>query len=211
MNRMLRSFLPLLFMFVVTPAVVHAQAFEGSIAFRKTSASDTVDYVYYVKGDKVRIDEIGAKSKKVEGSYLIDTKAQTMYFLSHDRKTWGKHDSGTPATANPAPTATATKNKKTIQGYNCTEWIVKTDATEISYWVAAGKFNFFMPMLKLINRKEKFSTFYQALNPKAGSFAFLAIQKEGGKETGRLEVTSIEKKTIAVSEFEIPKEYKEFK
>ena len=64
--------------------VVSAQSFEGTIAFKKQTPTDTVSYMYYVKGDKVRLDEIGSKSKKVEGSFLIDLKTNSMVSLSHD-------------------------------------------------------------------------------------------------------------------------------
>ena len=44
------------------------------------------NYIYYVKGDNVRIDEIGTKSHKVEGSFLVDMEAKTMKSLNHERK-----------------------------------------------------------------------------------------------------------------------------
>ena len=47
-----------------------AQSFEGVIEFKKSSNTDTTSYVYTVKGNQVRIDEIGSKSHKVEGSFL---------------------------------------------------------------------------------------------------------------------------------------------
>lgn len=195
-------------------SAVSAQSFEGTIEFKKMSEKDTTSYVYYVKGDKVRMDEIGKTSKKVEGSFLIDLKAGTMKFISHERRTWGEHKPGqTPGTVG-TPKVEKTNNTKVIQGYKCTEYIVKSteEGTKISYWMTTGKFNFFKPMLKLMNRKEKFSIYYLTLPVKDGSFSLVAIQSDlSGKENGRLETTKITKKTLEASLFDIPKDYKEFK
>ncbi|TND10356.1 MAG: hypothetical protein FD123_604 [Bacteroidetes bacterium] len=195
-------------------SAVSAQNFEGTIEFKKFSEKDTISYIYHVKGDKVRIDEIGARSKKVEGSFLIDLKAGTTRFLSHDRQTWGEHKPSQAPAVTGTPKVEKTSNVKTIQGYKCTEYIVKSteEGTKISYWMTSGKFTFFKPMLKLLNRKEKFSIYYQLLPVKDGAFSLAAIQTDlSGKETGRLEVTKITKKTVDAAQFTIPKEYKEFK
>jgi len=197
------------------PVSVAAQAFEGVIEFKKMSDKDTTNYVYYVKGDKVRIDEIGSRSKKVEGSFLIDTKAGTMKFLSHDRKTWGEHKPGATNTAGGKPTVSKTGATKTMHGYKVSEYLVKNpdEGTQISFWVTSGgKFNFFRPMIKQLNRKEKFAIYYLLLDVKEGSVSFMAVQSDmSGKETGRLEVTKIQKKAVDASQFEVPKDYKEFK
>lgn len=214
MKKFLTTLVILLAATIALPVSVSAQTFEGVIEFKKMSDKDTTNYVYYVKGDKVRIDEIGSKSKKVEGSFLIDTKAGTMKFLSHDRKTWGEHKPGAPQVVSGSPVITKGAATKTLHGYKCSEYIVKNEAegTQISFWVTGGKFSFFKPMIKLLNRKEKFATYFQLLNVKDGSFSFLAIQSDlSGKETGRLEVTKIEKKPVDASQFEVPKDYKEFK
>lgn len=196
------------------PAAVFGQSFEGVIEFKKMTGNDTTGYVYYIKGNNVRIDEIGARSKKVEGSFLIDTKAGTMKFLSHDRKTWGEHKSGAAPAVGGKPVITKTTNVKMLHGYKCTEYVVKNadENASISFWIASGKFNFFKPMLKLLNRKEKFATYYPLLPVKDGAFAMLAVQSDNtGKETGRLEVTRLEKKTVDASLFAVPKDYSEFK
>jgi len=87
------------------------------------------------------------------------------------------------------------------------------EGTQISFWVTSGgKFNFFRPMIKQLNRKEKFAIYYLLLDVKEGSVSFMAVQSDmSGKETGRLEVTKIQKKAVDASQFEVPKDYKEFK
>lgn len=192
-----------------------AQSFEGTIEFKKQSSTDTTNYVYYVKGptNKVRLDEIGSKSKKVEGTFLVDLKEKKMTSLSHDRKLYMDKAQSAPATITGKPEVTKTKNTRTIQGYKCTEYIVKNkdENTQISYWIAFGKFDFFMPFLKLINQKQKFSTYYQQLTGVEGGFPMLAIESSmDGTERARLEVTKIEKKALDTSLFDIPKGYLKF-
>ncbi len=189
------------------------QAFEGIIEFKKQSATDTTSYVYHVKDNKVRIDEIGTKSRKIEGSFLVDLEAKTMKSLNHERKLY--MDQNTPAAPVVAGTCevTKTKNTKTIQGFPCTEYIVKntTEGVQISYWVAEGKFPFFEKLLRQLNRKDKFSTYFLKITDIKNSFTMLAVQKTlDGKETGRLEVTKITKRAIEPAMFEIPRGYNKF-
>jgi hypothetical protein len=190
-----------------------AQSFEGVIEFRKQSSTDTITYVYYVKGDKVRLDEIGSKSKKVEGTFLVDLKAKKMTSLSHDRKLYMDKATTAPAKVNGSPEVIKGKNTRTIQGYKCQEYIVKNkdENTQITYWVASGKFDFFDPFLKLINQKQKFSTYYQLIKGLSGGFPMLAVETSmDNVEKGRLEVTKVEKKTLEASLFEVPKGYLKF-
>lgn len=190
-----------------------AQTFEGSIEFKKRTAMDTTNYIYYVKGDKIKIDEIGAKSKKVEGSFIINTTSSTMQFISHDRKLYGDQPSGTPN--KPAGKCVVTKsgNQKTIQGYKCTEYLVKNtdENTQISFWLAKGKFDFFDVMLRVLNRKDKFSTYYLEIPNVKGLMPVLAVMSPlDGKEKERLETTKIEKKPVDSKTFEIPTGYMKF-
>lgn len=191
-----------------------AQNFEGVIEFKKQTGSDVVNYLYYVKGDKVRIDEFAPGTRTVSGSFIVDTKAGTMVYLSPDRKLWGtRAPKGSPV-APAGAVASTTKATKTLFGYKCSEQVVThaADSTQISFWIAPGKFNFFLPMLKLLNRQENFSTYYFALAVKEGAMPLLAIEKDlNGNEKSRLEVTRLEQKALTEGLFEIPKDYTEVK
>ena len=192
-----------------------AQSFEGVIEFKKASATDTTNYVYYVKGEKVRIDEIGSKSHKVEGSFLVDMTAKTMTLLNHDRKIY--MDQPTLAAPVIKGTCTAKKgqNVKNIQGNKCVEYIVTNNEenTQITYYIADGKYSFFEKLLRQLNRKDKSSTYYLQIPDIKNMFPMLSIQTDlaTGKETTRLEVTKITKKVVEPTMFEIPKGYNEFK
>lgn len=205
----------LLFLFATAGTVIaSAQSFEGVIEFRKQTTTDTVNYVYHIKGDKVRLDEIGNKSKKVEGSFIIDLKSNSMTSLSHERKLYIEQASGTPATVTGKPEVKKTGNVKTIQGQKCNEYVVKNpeEKVQVTYWLANGKYDFFLKLLKILNRKDKSALYFQQLTDVEGMFPFLSSQVnlETGKEEVKMEVTKVEKKTIDATKFEIPKDYQKF-
>ncbi|MBI4929403.1 MAG: DUF4412 domain-containing protein [Bacteroidetes bacterium] len=194
--------------------MVSAQSFEGVIEFKKQTATDTVNYIYYVKGDKIRLDEIGSKSKKVEGSFLIDLKTNSMVSLSHERKLYIEQASGTPATITGKPEVKKTGATKTIQGMKCTEYVVKNpdEKVQVTYWMANGKFDFFFRLLKVLNRKDKSAVYVQQITGAEGSFPFLSSQVnlETNKEDVKMEVTKVDKKSVDANLFEIPKDYQKF-
>ena len=192
---------------------VFSQSFEGVIEFKKASTTDTTNYVYYVKDNMVRIDEIGSKSHKVEGTFLVDMNAKTMKSLNIDRKLY--MDQPTPS----APVIKGTcqvkkgQNVKNLQGFKCTETIVTNndEGTVITYWLADGKFTFFEKLLRQLNRKDKSSVYFLQIPDTKNMFPMLSTQTDlTGKETGRLEVTKISKKTIDASVFDVPKGYNKF-
>lgn len=194
--------------------IASAQSFEGVIEFKKQTTTDTVNYIYYVKGDKVRLDEIGSKSKKVEGSFIIDLKTSSMVSLSHERKLYIEQASGTPATVNGKPEVKKTGNVKTIQGMKCSEYTVKSpeDKVQVTYWMAPGKFDFFFKLLKILNRKDKSAVYVQQLTDVDGMFPFLSTQTnlETNTVEVKMEVTKVDKKTVDAAKFEIPKDYQKF-
>jgi hypothetical protein len=209
---MLRKIALLVILFSGFSILSFAQNFAGIIEFKKQTGKDVVNYVYYVKGDKVRIDEFTPGTRTISGSFIIDTKANTMIFTDPDRKLWGtRAPSGNPVAAAGAM-ATTTKEMKELFGYKCTEQVVTNtaDTTSISYFIAPGKFAFFAPMMKMLNRQERLSTYFFSLTVKDGYMPLLAIEKNlKGVERGRLEVTRIQQTDIADGMFTVPKEYTE--
>jgi hypothetical protein len=201
-------------LFILAGIFVSAQSFEGTIEFKKKTTTDTVNYIYYVKGDKVRLDEIGAKSKKVEGSFLIDLATNKMLSLSHERKLYIEQAPGTPATVTGKCDVKKTGNTKKILGQNCNEYVVKNpdEKVQVTYWLAAGKYDFFSKLLKILNRKDKSAVYFQQLTGVEGMFPFLSsqINLETNAEEVKMEVTKVDKKTIGADMFEVPKDYQKF-
>ena len=162
----------------------------------------------------MRLDEIGSKSKKVEGSFLINLKTKSMISLSHERKLYIEQASGSTPVMNGKADVKKTGNVKTIQGEKCNEYVVNNadEKIQITYWLASGKFDFFFKLLKVLNRKDKSSVYIQQIPDVDGIFPFLSSQMnlDTNKEEVKLEVTKIEKKTIDAKMFDIPKDYTKF-
>jgi hypothetical protein len=190
-----------------------AQSFEGVIEFKKQTATDTTNYIYYVKDNQVKIDEIGSKSHKVEGTFLVDMDAKTMTSLNHERKLYMANNNPAAPTSKGTFAVKKGQNVKNLQGYKCTEYTVtnQEEGTIITYWLADGKFTFFEKMLRQLNRKDKSSVYFLQITDAKNMFPMLSVQTDlTGKEVTKLEVTKITKKPLEASMFEIPKGYNKF-
>lgn len=213
MKKSLLKIVSVVTIMIAFAASASAQAFEGVIEFKKQTTSDTTNYIYYVKGNNVKIDEIGSKSHKVEGTFLVNMDEKTMISLNHERKLYLTNNNP------PAPVIKGTcvvkkgQNVKNLQGYKCVEYTVtnQEEGAIITYWLADGKFTFFEKMLRQLNRKDKSSVYFLQIPDVKNMFPMLSVQTDlTGKETGKLEVTKITKKVIEETMFEIPKGYNKF-
>ena len=142
-----------------------AQSYEGSIEFRMETTKDTTTNIYYVKGHDVKLDQIGRKSGKVEGSFVFNTETNEIKFVNPVRKVWGEHKSETAPVIKGACVSTKGANTKMVQGQKCTEYIVKNteENTQITYWIVSGKYDFFVPLVKAWNRKDKQSIYFNQI------------------------------------------------
>ena len=192
-----------------------AQSYEGSIEFRMETSKDTTTNIYYVKGHDVKLDQIGRKSGKVEGSFVFNTQTNEIKFVNPVRKVWGEHKSETAPVIKGTCVSSKGANTKMIQGQKCTEYIVKNteENTQITYWIVSGKYDFFAPIVKAWNRKDKQSIYFNQIKdlPK-GSMPLLSEEKtiSDGKLISKLEVSKITKGGIDAAKLEIPGDYKKF-
>jgi hypothetical protein len=189
--------------------------FNGSIEFKYFTQKDTTNNVYLVKNKTVKLDQYGRKSGAVEGSFIFDLGANTIKFVNPKRKVWGEHKSETaPMIKGTCEVAKGT-GVKTIQGVKCNEYIVKNteENTQITYWITAGKYDFFMPLLKLWNRKDKQSIYFNQIKDLAvGSMPLMSEEKQisDNKVITRLEVVKINKAPVEDAKLAIPADYKRF-
>ena len=58
--------------------------FQGTIKFTKTIGPVTANYIYYVKGDKIRVEEL-SENGEIQGIMIVDTKENTVKALSPER------------------------------------------------------------------------------------------------------------------------------
>jgi hypothetical protein len=197
------------------PVLIKAQPFGGSIEFKYYTTKDTTTNVYMVKDNNVKLDQYGKKSGNVEGSFVFDLGANTIKFVNPKRKVWGEHKSETPPVIKGTCVSAITKNQKTIQGIKCTEFTVKNaeENTIISYWIGKGDFNFFAPLVKLWNRKDKQSIYFNQIKDlPPGAMPILSEEKQinDGKLVTKLEVTKITKAVIENDKLSVPADYKKF-
>lgn len=189
--------------------------FEGTIQFRMETKKDTTTNIYYVKGNNVKLDQIGKKSGKVEGSFVFDLANKSIKFVNPARKVWGDHKSETPPTINGTCEVTKQKTTKMVAGKMCSEYVVKNTAenTMIKYWITKEKFDFFVPLVKLWNRKDKQSIYFNQIKdlPK-GAMPMLSIETtlDGKTRLSKLEVIKMEKKSIDPAMVSVPSDYKKF-
>lgn len=192
-----------------------AQSFEGSIEFKMETNKDTTTNIYYVKGDNVKLDQIGRKSGKVEGSFVFNLSNKEIKFVNPVRKVWGEHKSETAPTIKGTCVSSKGTNTKTIQGQKCIEYIVKNteENTVITYWIAQGKFDFFVPLVKAWNRKDKQSIYFNQIKglPK-GAMPMLSEERQisDNKLVSKLEVSKMSKSAVDASKLSIPADYKKF-
>ncbi len=190
---------------------LRAQAFEGTIEFTKTTGPVVTNYKYHVKGDRVRIEEISSRGD-VQGIMLVDTRDKTVTAISPERKLY----MDVPNMRLPKEVETTvqkTSESRDIAGYKCEKWIVKSDKEDrlLTYWVAADAFDFFIPLLETLNRKDEQALFFLQIKGAKGVFPMLGIeQKIDGAEVSRLEVKTVTKAVQKPGLFEIPAGFNKF-
>jgi hypothetical protein len=195
--------------------VLLAQAFTGNIEFRYSTQKDTTMNVYMVKDNLVRLDQMAKKGGAVEGSFLFDLQKNEIRFLNPKRKIYGTQKSETPQIIKGTCEVVKGTATKKIAGVKCTEYTVKNpdENTFITYWIADGHYNFFTPLVKLWNRKDKQSIYFgQIKNLPAGSMPMLSEEKQlsDGKTLTKLEVIKMTHTAPTEASFAIPAGYTKF-
>lgn len=190
---------------------LHAQSFEGVIEFTKTTGPVVTNYKYFVKGDHVRIEEISARGD-VQGIMLVDNHDKTVTALSPDRKLY----MDVPNMRLPKDVKADVKKTgemKDMAGYKCEKWVVRSPSEDrtLTYWVAQDAFDFFIPMLQTLNRKDEQALFFLKIDGAKGVFPMLGLeQKMDGSEVSRLEVTKVTRGAQKADLFTIPSGFTRF-
>jgi hypothetical protein len=145
---------------------------------------------------------------------LFDLTANEIKFLNPKRKLWGKQRSETPQVIKGTCLVTKGGTKK-VAGVKCTEYTVKNteENTVVTYWIAQEQFTFFIPLIKLWNRKDKQSIYFaQIKDLPEGSMPLMSEEKQlsDGKLLTKLEVTNISNKAPDDATFAIPAGYTKF-
>ena len=188
--------------------------FVGSIEFKYYTAKDTTLNTYWVKDKKIKLDQYAKRGNAIEGSFIFDLGEKTIKFVNPKRKVWGDQKSEIPPVMKGKCDVKKSKASKVLNGVKCTEYIVKNteENTVITYWIVTSKYDFFAPLVKAWNRKDKQSIYFNQIKdlPK-GSMPLLSEEKSlDGALISKLEVSKINKSTIDASKLSIPADYKKF-
>jgi hypothetical protein len=205
--------------------------FEGEIdvTMRDTEKRppENMSMAFFVKGEKLRADlpeKFATQSPFGKGYVILDSPAKKLYFVSDAQKQVividlntsgeklkgiGSPSHGGGGGARPeGPKTTLTKTGKfdTVAGYKCENWDVASDHRQGTICVAQEGVSWFhIPMTGIPTEHVWMA---ELLDGKHFPLRFVGYDKDGVTETGRFEVTKIDKKTLPPSEFEYPPTYR---
>jgi hypothetical protein len=186
--------------------------FEGKIHFKKMAGSVEMKYNYFVKGNQVRIEELN-ELNEVVGIQLVNTKNKKLIAISPERKLYLEAPTRRSG-ANLDVKVVKTERKKIINGIECSEIIVinKAQDRKIRYWVAAGNYSFFNPLLQVLNRKEKQALYFLKIRDIENCWAMKSVEFviSTGKVVSKLITLSIDNSEQNEVLFEIPEDYIKF-
>jgi len=186
--------------------------FQGSIQFEKTVGSMNINYKYYVKENKVRIEEISA-SGVVEGIQLVDFNENKVFAISPERKLYLEAPARRPA-ADMKVDVNKTEKVKTILGQDCQQIIVinKEQDRKIIYWVTKGNYSFFIPLLESLNRKEKQALYYLKIKGLNNYWPMKSLEYvlSTGDLVSEMVTKIIDETEQSTSLFDIPSDYTKF-
>jgi hypothetical protein len=216
----------------VAASLAFLESFEGEIDLALTDKekgeTTPTPLDVLVKTGKVRLDlpeKLTASSGLGSGYGILDTASKKAALVSDARKevmvidlnTSGEKlkGVGTPPPGHPGaaqapepPKTTLTKTGKTdtVAGYKCENWDVTSDHREATVCVSEQGASWFQIPLTGIPTERLWMA--ELLDGKHFPLRLIGYDKTGNTESGRIEVTKIEKKPLAASQFEYPPTYR---
>lgn len=188
-----------------------AQSFEGVIEFTKTTGPVSTTYKYYVKDDKVRIEELSEKGV-IQGIMLVDNTKNAVTALSPERKLFmDVPNMRLPKDVNVKVEKTGVT--RDLSGYSCEKWeVINTEADrKVIYWVAKDKFDFFIPMLRTLNRKDEQAVYFLEIPDANGVFPMQGTEsKLSGGNISTLKVEKITPSKMVDNLFSVPGGFTKF-
>jgi hypothetical protein len=204
---------------VLVPVALCAASFEGKLGLKLSAGGSAAQEMQYlVKGDKVRMEmpahegmaaAIIIEPAKRRAVMLMDTQKMAMVMTLPD-----------PATAAPgeaaseAPKLEKTGEKEKILGQTAEKYIVTHQGTKSDLWLAEGlgafvAFNPGGPMMGGRGGAPAPKGWERALAGKELFPLRVVSYDKAGRETSRMDVTAIEKKSLPDSLFTVPAGYQQ--
>jgi len=206
------KFFLLVIIFLLCSAVLKAEPFEGLIKFRQYTSYDTTLLRYSIRNNKIRINKYNNEGRLLE-CLLVDTEKEKVTALNPERKLYRPLEPEEIKTTDKAGNYDVIRrgNHKKINGVKCYQWRVRSreNNTEIAYWVARKRFDFFHDLIELLERTNKIYEFFSEIPGKKGIFPLLSVERTLlRKERQRIAVAEITHKSMDESLFEIPDDYR---
>ena len=201
---------------LVAPAVLSAASFEGKVSMKVTSGREKpMDINYSLKGGKLRIEMPGQKGG---GGMIMDPTKREMIMLMDEQKmymTMTLPEAAVETATKKSDDSTLEKTSETekILGYTATKYIVtEKNGSTTDMWLAEGlgtfmSFNQNNPMAGRGRGGSNAQSWERALAGKE-LFPLRVVGKDkAAKETMRMEVSGIEKKSLPDALFAPPADY----
>jgi hypothetical protein len=211
--KLLRTLLILGSVFVAT-GLLSAKEFEGVIKMEIRDGKNAMPMEYSVKKNKVRMD-LAAEGMTMTSLLDLDKKEmitlmpqQNMYMVFPFQEALEEATKGRKG-----PEVTKTGETEEILGYLCTKYVTTEGRNTTEIWAAEG-IGMFMgmgtgkagPMGKQAPR-----TPWEEEMIRNGFFPMRVVTKNrSGKETSRMEVVALDRRTLPDSHFAIPEGFQRF-
>ena len=209
LNRKITLPLILLFISFLVPKFGVAEDFNGVISFWKIDGADTTLYKYYVKGNRVRIEDI-KKNGEVNGIMLINLDNSIINVLSGSKKIYIDVPVSNKKADDLDVKYKKSKEKKLVANKECKLWQAQDKISEnkFDFWVNDETYSFFNKMLLILNREELLSHVWLKMEIKGDYFPLIGIEYDvNGEILTKLEVFLIENKDFPDELFVIPADY----
>lgn len=210
--------------------------FEGVITAKMFAGAQPIEIKYAIKGSRLRVETQLAQGGTQTGVVLMDSASgsqtmlmpQTKTYMSLDLNKGGKFnemvekmakEAGKDASADSFKAASTGKTE-TIAGHACEHWLMGNKqemdvclAKGLGYFGGGGQSGGVFDQLKNLGMSDKAKTMLDA-NPEfakfvaGGAFPLKISQIENGQSKTIMEVSSVERKPLDDSLFNVPPDYK---
>jgi hypothetical protein len=208
---------------------VLTSGFEGEIdAFMQKAGGPQTPVSVYLKGDKVRFDvpeEMGKHGGQFFGEKafgIYDSAAKKVFIVSDAKKQaividmntgkpmtfgqpGGQHTLGAPDPSRPPSKVTKTGKYDTVAGLKCEVWELTSDHKEGTICVSEQGVSWLSLPTTAIPGEHAWMT--ELVDGKHFPLRFVSYAKDGTTEEQRVEVTKLDKKSMADSQFAVPPGY----
>lgn len=204
------------FLFVLVNTTTFAQdSFSGEVKMKISDADGKAfDMNYLVKENFIRF---GTEMPGQSVGIIFNASKNNMLMIMEDQKMYMEfpldmmyENSGMDESKSESNGKFfATGETKKIIGYTCEKWVYESDENIAETWMTKeiGKFKFFEGGFGKMQKVEE----WQSSIEKSGFFPMLVINRDkSGKELNKMEVTSIDKKTLDDKLFTVPAGYQKF-